>query len=75
MALSNGFHVRPDRISVLAETAETQDEIDVERAEQARQRAQERLSLGSQGTFDIDYARAEAALNEHWRDGSASDER
>lgn len=77
VALSNGFlHVRPDRISVLAETAETQDEIDVERAEQARQRAQERLSLASQGTFDIDYARAEAALKRALaRLEAASDER
>jgi F-type H+-transporting ATPase subunit epsilon len=61
VALSNGFlHVRPDRISVLAETAETQDEIDVKRAEDAKRRALERLSMFRQD--NIDYARAESAL-------------
>lgn len=61
VALSNGFlHVRPDRISVLADTAETEYEIDVARAEAAKRRALERLANFHQD--NIDYARAEAAL-------------
>jgi F-type H+-transporting ATPase subunit epsilon len=39
-----GFcEVLPDRVSILAEIGERAEDIDVERAEQARQRAQERL--------------------------------
>ncbi len=61
LAISGGFlEVRPDRVVVLADAAERAEEIDVERAEEARKRARERLSqeleLGTDG------ARAEAAL-------------
>jgi F-type H+-transporting ATPase subunit epsilon len=43
-ALSGGFmEVLPDRVTILADTAERADEIDETRAEQARQRAEERL--------------------------------
>ncbi len=60
LAISGGFlEVRPDRIIVLADTAERDDEIDLARAEEARRRAQERLS---QLTPEVDRARAEAAL-------------
>lgn len=61
LAVSGGFlEVRPDRIIVLADTAERAEEINVERAEEAKRRAQERLS---HRTPDIDVAQVEAALH------------
>ena len=43
-AVSGGFmEVRPDRVIVLADTAERAEEIDLERAEAARQRAEKLL--------------------------------
>jgi F-type H+-transporting ATPase subunit epsilon len=61
LVISGGFlEVRPDKVVVLADTAERADEIDVERAEAARRRAQERLS--QQRALGIDGARAEASL-------------
>ena len=60
MAISGGFlEVRPDRVIVLADAAERDEEIDLARAEEAKSRAQERLS---HRTPEIDVARAEAAL-------------
>jgi len=61
LAISGGFlEVRPDRVVVLADSAERAEEIDVERAEEARKRARERLSQELE--LGIDGARAEAAL-------------
>jgi len=61
LAISGGFlEVRPDRVVVLADAAERADEIDVERAEAARKRAQERLS--QQRELGLDGVRAEASL-------------
>jgi len=61
LVISGGFlEVRPDKVVVLADTAERADEIDVERAEAARKRARERLS--QQRELGIDGTRAEAAL-------------
>ncbi len=58
--VDRGFaRVLCDRVSILAESAELRGEIDFERAEQARQRAEERLADRSE---EIDVARAEAAL-------------
>jgi F-type H+-transporting ATPase subunit epsilon len=60
MAISGGFlEVQPDKVIVLAESAERDIEIDLARAEEARRRARERLS---HRTPDLDVARAEAAL-------------
>lgn len=60
MAISGGFfEVRPDRIIVLADVAERAEEIDLARAEKAKQRAQEELSHRPPG---VDLAQAEAAL-------------
>ena len=60
MAISGGFlEVRPDRIIILADSAERDTEIDLARAEEAKRRAQERLAHRIPG---IDVARAEAAL-------------
>ena len=61
LVISGGFlEVRPDKVVVLADTAERADEIDVERAEAARKRAQERLS--QQSELGVDGAQAEASL-------------
>ncbi len=61
MAISGGFlEVRPDRIIVLADSAERDDEIDLSRAEEAKLRAEERLS---QPATELDKTRAEAALH------------
>ncbi len=60
MAITGGFlEVRPDRIIVLADAAERDEEIDIARAEAAKRRAQERLA---HPTPEVDIARAEAAL-------------
>ncbi|HEX73712.1 MAG TPA: F0F1 ATP synthase subunit epsilon [Dehalococcoidia bacterium] len=60
LVMSGGFlEVRPDRIIVLADTAERAEEIDIARAEEAKHRALERLS---HRVPDVDAARAEAAL-------------
>ena len=48
-----------EKVTLLAEIAEWPDEIDVERAKRAEERAKERLSHREQG---IDVARAELAL-------------
>ncbi|MBI2832229.1 MAG: F0F1 ATP synthase subunit epsilon [Chloroflexi bacterium] len=61
LAVSGGFlEVRPDRVIVLADTAERAEEIDRERAEEAKKRAEERMAHPLPG---IDMARAEAALH------------
>ena len=61
MAISGGFvEVGREQVAVLAETAERVEEIDVERAEAARQRAEERLAQAREDRVDV--ARAQAAL-------------
>lgn len=53
VALSGGFlEVREDKVVVLADTAERSDEIDLARAEEARQRAQQQLA-SREGEMDI----------------------
>src|SRR5512137_50475 len=60
LALVRGFaEVLPDRVTVLAETAERAEEIDVARAEAARARAEKRLAAGD---TNIDWDRASIAL-------------
>lgn len=60
MAIGGGFmDVTPDRVVILADSAERAEEIDEARAEAARQRAER---LMSQKLSDMDFARAEAAL-------------
>ena len=61
MAISGGFlEVRPDRVIVLADSAERAEEIDIARAEEAKQRAEQRLE--ERYVPAVDAARAEAAL-------------
>jgi len=60
LVVSGGFmEVTPEKVLVLADSAEHSDEIDLARAEEARHRAQERIAAGDIG---IDQARASAAL-------------
>jgi F-type H+-transporting ATPase subunit epsilon len=61
LAVSGGFaEVRNDKMIVLVDTAERPEEIDRDRAERARRRAEQRLA--GRGTETVDYARAMAAL-------------
>jgi F-type H+-transporting ATPase subunit epsilon len=58
--VSGGFvEVLPDRVSVLSDVAEKPEEIDLSRAQKAKERAERRLS--SKGE-DIDFPRAELKL-------------
>jgi F-type H+-transporting ATPase subunit epsilon len=60
LAISGGFlEVRPDKVVVLADTAERAEEIDLERAEAARRRAEDMLK---QGAPDTDLARVQMSL-------------
>jgi F-type H+-transporting ATPase subunit epsilon len=62
LAISFGFvEVLPDRVTVLAQTAEHPEDIDVPRAEAARKRAEERLATGVSRP-DVDFERARIAL-------------
>jgi len=63
LAVSSGFlEVRPkSKVVILADTAERAEQIDIERAEQARKRAEEILKQKSVDE-DIDYARLQAVL-------------
>jgi F-type H+-transporting ATPase subunit epsilon len=61
-AISGGYmEVQRDRVTVLANTAEHVEEIDAERAEAARRRAEARLHDRTTQE-EVDFARAEAAL-------------
>ena len=59
-AVLGGFiEIQKERITILAEDANWPEEIDVERAEAAKKRAEERLNQKEAG---LDVVRAEAAL-------------
>ncbi len=59
--VSGGFaEALPDKVTVLAESAERRKDIDLERAKAAMERAQDRLSQTQ--ADDIDFNRAKAAL-------------
>ncbi len=58
--LNGGFaEVLPDKVTILAESAERQQDIDVARAQAAKERAEQRLANRAAG---IDLLRAELAL-------------
>ena len=60
-AISGGFiEVRPDKISILAPSAEVAASIDIARAKEALARAEGRLQKKQD---DIDFKRAELSLN------------
>jgi F-type H+-transporting ATPase subunit epsilon len=50
--------VGPDKITVLADSSEKSEEIDVERAKAAKERAEERLRRNE----EVDFVRAQASL-------------
>jgi F-type H+-transporting ATPase subunit epsilon len=59
-SLIAGFmEIQQEKVTILAETAEWPEEIDLDRAKAAQKRAKERISSHKDG---IDIARAEAAL-------------
>jgi F-type H+-transporting ATPase subunit epsilon len=60
LSIAFGFaEVQPDRVTLLAQIAEKAEEIDVVRAEAAKQRAEERMA---RGVVDMDFERARIAL-------------
>src|SRR5207237_1765697 len=60
LAVAWGFaEVLPEKVTILAETAERAADIDVARAQAAKERAEARLK---QGGADLDYRREEDAL-------------
>ena len=60
--VSGGFaEALPDKVTVLAESAERRQDIDVERAKAAMERAQQRLAE-DRAKADVDFVRAHAAL-------------
>jgi F-type H+-transporting ATPase subunit epsilon len=60
LAVSFGFaEVLPNRVIVLARIAERAEDIDVKRAEEAKRRAEERVSRPSS---DVDFERARVSL-------------
>jgi F-type H+-transporting ATPase subunit epsilon len=61
LAVAWGFaEVLPDKVTILAETAERPSEIDADRARQAKERAEQRLTSGD---TDVDVERALDALH------------
>lgn len=61
LAIAFGFaEVLPDRVTILARLAETAEEIDPDRAEAARRRAEDRLAHPK---TEVDYERARVALS------------
>ena len=59
--ISGGFaETLPDKVTILAETAERRVDIDLERAKSALSRAQERLAR--EDVKDLDFERARVAL-------------
>jgi F-type H+-transporting ATPase subunit epsilon len=60
--VSSGFaEALPDRVTVLAESAERRKDIDIERAKAAMERAEKRLQTKAREE-EIDFLRAKAAL-------------
>ncbi len=61
VAVSGGFlEVRPEKVTILAQSAEQSDEIDLDRAKRAKDRAEQRLQTHKQD--HVDFRRAELAL-------------
>ena len=59
-AIVGGFlQVRPDKVVVMAETADMSSEIDLEKAQEARREAERALETGYQEGADLSAARAQ----------------
>jgi F-type H+-transporting ATPase subunit epsilon len=66
IAVSGGFiEVRPEKVTVLAETAELPEEIDVTRAQSAKERAETRLKGLNKGDqeFNVNELALQRAVN------------
>ncbi|GAA0436635.1 MAG: F0F1 ATP synthase subunit epsilon [Bacillota bacterium] len=60
LAVNGGFmEVRPDKVTILAQSAEKPTDIDIQRAEAAKARAEQRLQSKQD---NVDFLRAELAL-------------
>ncbi len=60
MSVSGGFlEIRPNKVIILADACERAEEIDIERAEEAKHRAEERLKTPAP---DLNVAQVQAAL-------------
>jgi F-type H+-transporting ATPase subunit epsilon len=60
LSINGGFmEVRPDKVTILAQSAELPADIDIERAKEAKSRAEGRLQSKQD---DVDFQRAELAL-------------
>ncbi|PPA69592.1 F0F1 ATP synthase subunit epsilon [Jeotgalibacillus proteolyticus] len=58
VAVTGGFlEVRPEQVTILAQAAEPADQIDIERAKEAKHRAEDKLKQDN-----MDFKRAELAL-------------
>ena len=63
LAIAFGFaEVLPDRVTVLAQIAEKAEEIDIARAEAAKQRAEERVARTATPQAELDFERARIAM-------------
>jgi F-type H+-transporting ATPase subunit epsilon len=61
--VTGGFvEVKADTVRVVSEAGERPEEIDLERARAAEQRARERLDQGRESSANFDILRAEVAL-------------
>ncbi|MEC0230819.1 F0F1 ATP synthase subunit epsilon [Paenibacillus alba] len=61
IAVNGGFmEVRKDKVVILAESAELPEQIDIDRAKAAKERAEKRLAETKQD--NVDFKRAESAL-------------
>ena len=59
-AIAGGFlQVRPDKVVVMAETADMASEIDIEKAQEARREAERALESGYDEGADLSMARAQ----------------
>lgn len=74
VAVSGGFvEVRPDQVTILAQSAEQSSEIDIDRAIRAKERAEKRLQ--EQKRDNVDFKRAELALQRALNRISVSEKR
>ena len=63
LSIAFGFaEVLPERVTVLAQIAERAHDIDIERAERAKRRAEERLQQRTSAQADMDFERARVAM-------------
>ena len=63
LSIAFGFaEILPERVTVLAQIAERAQDIDIERAERAKRRAEERLQARTSAQADMDFERARIAM-------------